>query len=792
MLKNYLKITFRNLQKYKGYSAINISGLAIGIACCLLILIYVRHELSYDQFHEHADRIVRVHMQSQGETYGVTPSIAAPALSEVAPEIEKWVRLYEPTRYSPAIITTGQNKFQESSFLYADSSFFDIFSFDFIAGDPATALDAPRSLVLPKKTALKLFGSTNIVGKTINARILSSDIDFTITGVIENVPANSHLKFDYLGSLHTMQGWSQLTDTQIAAANFLTYMLLQDANSISSVTETANRFVAENLPPERISKLEFFPLSDLYLKSDVEHGTISGSMQNVIGFTFLAFMILLIATINYVNLATARSSRRGAEVGIRKALGAIKGQLVKQFYGESILLTILSVGLALVLVEMLKEPFFTMLDLQIEFNLFSDPSAWLILLSITVITAALAGSYPAFMLSSYQPAKVLKGLMTSKGFHGSLRKGLVVAQFAISTFLILATAIIYQQTNFVLNKDLGFNEEQILILPARDSELASKQELLKSEILRQPGVESATYMSNIPGRVFGGYTSVHTPDMEGIPTRAGAIDADLLETLDIELLAGEGLPKNPNYSRQQGYVYLINEKLAAAHGWAPEEAIGQYFNVLGNREGEVVGVMQDFNYQSLREEVEPLALFINKSMFNYLLVKLSPGNTRGSIASLENIWQEIAPHRPFEFEFMDQQLNALYKSDLQTRNLMLVFSILAVLIACLGLIGLSSYMIERRAKEIGIRKVLGASVTKIITLLSSDFLKLVTIGFIIGTPVAWYIMRQWLNTYAYRIDIGFGIFLIVGLIAAFIALITVSWQSIKAAIANPVDSLKSE
>ncbi|MGN8224697.1 ABC transporter permease [Gracilimonas sp. BCB1] len=793
MLKNYIKIAFRNISKHKGYSFINISGLAIGVACCLLILIFVRHELSFDRFHEKSDRIVRISMESGDDKIAVTPSMVAPSLGQISPDVERWVRLYEPTRYSPAIITAGENKFQEDNFLYADSSFFSIFSFDFIAGNPQTALINPKSLVLPKSTALKLFGSTDVLGETVNTRIFNTNYDFEVTGVIEDVPANSHFSFSYLGSLHTMSGWSQLDDSQIRAANFFSYLLLNNSSSIESLSQTANAFIRDNQVQDRVDRLIFTPVTELYLNSDFEFEIAPmGSMQNVIGFIFLALMVLLIATINYVNLSTARSSRRGAEVGIRKALGAVKSQLVKQFYGESILITVISVVLALILVEFFKEPFFELLGKDISFNLFTDTSAWLLLGGVTIVTAALAGSYPAFLLSSYQPVRVLKGLLGSTGSDGTLRKGLVISQFAISTFLILCTVIIYQQTNFILSADLGFDDEEVIVLPARDNELAQKQDLLKGEVLRQPGIKGATYMSNIPGKVFGGYGSVHNTTMEPIGTAAGAADTDLVQTLDIEIIAGSSFPNNPSYTRDQGYVYLINEQLAKAHGWTPQEAVGKPFNVLGGREGEVVGVMADFNYQSLRENVEPLALFIHEQMYNYLLVKVEPANIQGTIAALENMWQDVAPHRPFEFEFLDQQLNALYQSELQTRNLLLAFSGLAIFIACLGLVGLSSFMIERRAKEIGIRKVLGASVSKIVTLLSTDFLKLVAIGFVVGTPIAWYVMDQWLTNFAYRVDMNVAVFITVGLIAMIIAILTVSWQSIKAAVANPVDSLRSE
>lgn len=793
MLKNYIKITFRNLTKHKGYSFINIAGLSIGIGLALLILIFVKHQLSYDTFHEHSDRIVRVNMVDEDGTIAVTPSMIAPSLDFIAPEIEKWVRLYEPTRYSPVIISTENEKFQEESFLYADSSFFDLFSFEVVAGNPKTALQKPRSLVLTRSKALMLFGTTNVLGNTINAKIFNTVYDFEVTAVLENVPENSHFKFDYLGSLHTIQTWSQLSDTELRSANFYTYLLLQPEANRNQLQATIDDYISNNLPEGRNFGLALTPLTDIYLSTDFGHEIAPmGSMQNVYGFSFLAFLILLIAIINYINLATARSVKRGAEVGIRKALGAARIQLIRQFYGESIVITLISISISILMIEFFKDAFFSLMGQTIQFNLFTDYTVLLLLFGIMAVTALLAGSYPALMLSSYEPVKVLKGLFSKKGSDGSLRKGLVIFQFMISTFLILGTAIIYLQTDFILNKDLGFDKEEILVLPVRDRELAPKQGILKSEILRQHGVLGATFMSNIPGKVFGGYSSEHTPNTDRVPTNAGAADKDLVKVLDLELIAGNGFPQNPNYSKEQGYVYLLNEALIKEYGWSPEEAIGKRFNVLGNREGEVVGVIKDFNFASLRENVEPLAFFMNANMHDHLLVKVTPDNIQNTLNAIGGVWNEIAPHRPFEYEFMDQQLDALYKSEIETRNLLILFSVLGIFIACLGLIGLSSFLIEKRASEIGIRKVLGASVSNIVTLLSTDFIKLVAIGFIIGSPIAWFVMNKWLQNFAFRIDIGISIFLLTALLALLVTLITVSWQSIRAALANPVESLSNE
>lgn len=794
MLKNYIKIAFRNLSKHKGYSFINISGLAIGITLCILILTYVKHELSFDSFHENKDRIARVHMSDEDGSLAVTPSMVAPSLEQRAPEVEQWVRLYEPTRYSPIIITVGKEKFQESSFMYSDSSFFELFSFKLLIGNPKTVLNKPNSLVLPVSTANKLFGSIdNAIGETVNAQIFNSVVEFEITGIVEDVPSNSHFKFDYLASLNTMSQWSQLNDTEIRSANFYTYIKLNPNASIPQLQSKIDLFVEEVVKEQRDVSLSLVPLADIYLNSNAEFDIATmGDKRTIYGFAFLAFMVLLIATINYINLATARSTRRASEVGIRKALGAKRSQVIKQFYGESIILTIISVVLALVLVEVFKGSFFNLMGQNIDFNLFSDPDSWLLLFGIVIITSALAGSYPALLLSSYQPVKVLKGLLGTNASDGAMRKGLVISQFAISTFLIISTVIIFQQTDFVMSANLGFDKESVVVLPARDRQLAQKQDILKAEVLRQPGVLSATYMSNIPGKVFGGYGAEHTPGTDAVGTAAGAADKDLVGALGIELLAGNGFPQTDGYTLEQGYVYLINETLAGKFGWSPEEAINQPFNVLGNREGEIVGVMKDFNFASLHSEVEPLALFINPNMYNYLMVKIAPNSTSQSLSALASVWGEIAPHRPFEFEFLDQQLNSLYQNEIRSRNLLSLFSAMAIFIACLGLIGLSSFLIERRSKEIGIRKVLGASIANIIGLLSTDFLKLVAAGFLLGAPIAWYAMEKWLTNYAFRIDIGIFAFLACAVIGILIALITVSGQSIRAALANPVDSLKSE
>lgn len=793
MIQNYLKIAIRNLQKYKGYSFINIFGLATGIALSLMIFMFVQHEINYDTFHKNGDRVYKVVSFDGEETDGVVPSMVAPTLASNFSDVEKWTRIYVPTRFSPIIINANNNLFQEESFYYADSTFFDLFTFDFVAGDPRTALNRPRTLVITESTAKKLFGTSDAVGKIIEGRIFSSLIDFEITGVIRDVPSNSHLSFDYVGSLSTRIGWSQLSDTELQSSSFYTYLMLNKGANAEDLEDKTNDLLTKYVPEERELSLSFVPLPDVYLASNsIEDIEPLGNATSIYGFSILAIMIFFIAIINYVNLATARSTRRAAEVGVRKSLGANKGQLIKQFYGESFILTFISMLLAVVIVELGKDPFFELLGKPVDISLLSNASVWILFLAITLVTAFAAGSYPAFHLSSFEPSVVLKGLNNPKGSGSMLRKGLITFQFAVSVFLILGTIAIYQQTDYVLTKNLGFDKEQIVILQVQDRELSQKHDLLKQEVLRQNGVLGATYMSNIPGKVFGGYIAEHAPTGERFGTSAGSADPDVIDILGFDLLAGESFTRNPAYSIEQGYVYLINETMAGKFGWSPEEAIGKDFNALGGRPGHVVGVIRDFHYASLAEEISSLSLFMDDRMNRHLLIKVDGQNVAATLANLEGVWESIAPHRPFEFDFMDSEINALYTSEIRTRNIFLVFAVLAIIIASLGLFGLSAFMVERRTKEIGIRKVLGATLSDIVTILFSEFLKLVFLSFVVALPFGWYFISQWLQEFAYRVDISVWMFVGSGLIAILIALGTVSFQSFKVAATNPVDSLKSE
>ncbi len=795
MLKNYIKIAWRNVCRDKGYAFINIAGLATGIAVCLFILLFVAHELSYDRFHTKKDRIVRAIMNTSEESLAVTPSAVAPIIAQQVAEVESWVRLYEPTRYSPAIVRYQDKLFQESSLIYADSTFFDLFSFRLSAGNSAAALIRPNSIVLTRSMAEKYFGNDNPVGEVIEVTVDGGAEEFNVTGVMEDVPQNSHFRFDFLASLSTRQRWSQLTDDRLAAANFYTYLLLDKRSSVeplkSKIPALLEKYVLDGYP----LSIGLQPLSDIYLHSDQQAEIRPmGDILYVYSFSAIAVLVLIIACINYINLATARSARRAPEVAMRKALGAHRPQLIRQFYGESLLITVISILFAILVVEVAMPPLERLTGNEFTFSLFEAPLIWVALGIIIFFVSMAAGSYPALVLSAFQPSKALKSALGTGKRDAFYRKVLVVFQFAVSIFLVIGTLVINDQIQFIQSKNLGFDKEHVVILPTGDRQLSERFETLKAEVLRRPGVLAAAGMSNIPGDVFGGY-SVSKEGMaedENIHLAGGTAGPGVIATLGIRLLAGEDFPANPNYVSEQGYLYLINKKLSDALGWEPEEAIGKDFSLWESTPGRVAGVMENFNFASLREDIDPLALFLAPGMYDYLLVKIEPEHIPETLASLKSVWSRIAPHRPFEYTFLDQKFDALYQSEMRMAGIFSTFTMVAIFIACLGLIGLASYLVEQRTKEIGIRKASGATIPDIITLFSKDFVLLVIAGFIISIPIAWLVMSRWLQNFAYHVEIGFSIIFVAGLSTLIIALIAVSYQSLKAALMNPVESLRRE
>lgn len=780
MFTNYLKIALRNILKHKSYAFVNIAGLAVGIACCLLILLYVQDELSYDRFHQNAARIYRATLATSQQRVEVTPSIVGPIFEREFSEVAQTVRLYETTRYGAVVVQHGERIFQEERFMFADSTVFEVFTFPFITGNPATALARPNTIVLTQATAQKYFGSAKPLGQTLrvnNAR------DYEITGVIQDVPRHSHLQFDFLASYVSLTNdWAK--EETWYSANLYTYLLLHANASLPALEQR----IPALLQREKVEYWEKIALQKLtrihlYWNNDV---------ARIYIFASIAFLVLLIACINYMNLATARSIRRAREVGVRKVLGAVRGQLAAQFYGEIGVITLLALALAVLLVEVARPVFNAVSGKQLAAGAMLHPSFIMMIAAVGVLVTLIAGSYPALFLSTFQPAKVLKSALKLSGHGAAFRKGLVVAQFVISIALISGTAVVYNQLSYINNKKLGFEKEQVLVLPMRERTLRNNYATLKAALAQHSNIVSVSAAAGFPGRVFGGYTM----QAEGLPENQQPavvgypVDKDIIKTLGLELLVGRGFPET--FTEAQGYVYVINERALQILGWQKEDAVGKWMNLPSERMGRVVGVVKDFHFASLHAEIRPLVMFIEPPEFQYLLVKLRPQDLPNTLAFMRKQWQELAPNSPFEFSFLDRAFASLYRTEQNAGRLLGLFAALAILIACLGLFGLASFTAEQRTKEIGVRKVLGATVAGIIGLLSRDYVKLVAIAFVIATPLGYFAMQRWLQDFAYRVNIAWWVFALAGGAALLIALLTVSLQAIKAALANPVEALRYE
>ncbi len=795
MFKNYIKIAWRNLFKHKGYTFINIFGLAVGIAVCVLIFKFVSHELSYDTFHEKSERTYRVTMHMEDYSLAITPSMASPTMQEEFPEVETGVRLYHAGRFSPVVVRHENTAFEERSFGYADSTFFEVFDFELLSGNPETALAQPNTMVISRDIAAKYFGNENPVGKSL---IINNDQTFEVTGVMENMPDNSHFQLDFVASLITRSSWSQLVDDELQGAQFFTYVVLNEANQDKVLEQKVNNYVQENYQRAQVRdvSLGLQPLTDIHLYSDLESEIQPQSdIQYVWAASAIALLILIIACINYMNLATARSSQRSQEVGVRKVLGSDRGSLVAQFYGESAFLTFIAIIFSVLLIELFNPWFNQLVGQQIDVAA-ASPFIIGLLLSIGLIVTLLAGSYPALLLSSFSPSSVLKGKSQTNG-NSSLRKGLVVFQFAVSVVLIIGTLTIYQQVNYVQQKELGYQKENVLVMTSYD-EVEDRFDTFKSLLMQNPGINNATMASETPTNIQGGYTI----NVDGIENSDRNVITGLLadhnftETLGIDLVAGRSFTETDYKIANQGeledrtFNFLINESMAQYLGEKPGDLLGRQ-TVVNGRRGSIVGVIEDFHFAPLHKRIGPLVVF-PQAGFNKLLVSFNTDDTRQSLQETQKAWQKLFPNYPFEYQFLDQEYDALYQQETRAGQTFSGFAILAIFIACLGLLGLSAYMVERRTKEIGIRKVLGASVSQLVFLLSKDFTKLVLISIAIAIPAGWWLMNSWLQDFAYRINLGIWEFVIAGATALLIAWLTVSWQAIKAAMMNPVNSLQTE
>ncbi len=780
MLRSYLTTALRALRRRKGYALLNVSGLALGLAACLLIGLYVQDELSYDAFHEKAERTYRVlrefDLPDLQTTIEVTPSALAPALKEGVPAVETAVR----TGRSSPVVQRGTQRFVEPDFLWADEGFFDVFSFPLTEGE--AALGRPGTLVISETMARKYFAGETPVGQTLRV----GERELEVTGVMADVPESSSLRFGLVGSLATLD-----VESNWGLNNYATYVLLREGTSKAEATPQVAEVV--NATVEGTTRSDFIPhlqpLTGIHLGQGVPVEIASaGNPLYVWLFAALAVFIVLLACINFMNLATARSAERTGEVGMRKALGAGRGQLAAQFLGESVLMTLLALVLALGLAR-LALPFLNALaGKSLAFStLYVGPQV-LVVVGLALAVGLVAGSYPALVLSGFEPTRALRGARSGTGGK-RLRQGLVVFQFAISIALLIGTAVVFQQLQFMRSAGLGFEEENVVVIERTDR-LAGQTEAFKSEVVRLPGVERAATGYSVPGSFF-----INTmwqeppadPDKEMHNMNYSFVGWGYVETLGIEMAAGRP------FSQARGTdstATVLNEAAARDFGWTPEEAIGKKITN-GGPELTVIGVAEDFHYESLHAEVYPLALFAPLRAQQYTAVRVEPDDVAGTLGALRSTWRRFSD-LPFEYAFLADDLAAQYRAEDRLAKVFGTFAGLAVLIACLGLFGLAAYTAQRRTKEIGVRKALGASVASIVALLSKDFLKLVALAFVVAVPVAYLGVRWWLTGFAYRVTPGVWTFLLAGALAALIAALTISYQSVKAARTNPTEALRYE
>ena len=779
MILHYLKIAFRNVRKHRSVSLINVLGLAIGLASCLLIFSYVRHELAYDTFHEKGDRLFRITYNIQtadfNEHLTVTPNILSPLAQREFPEVEGGLRIFE----SATIVKHAGKLFQEDRLLYADSSFFDLFSFSPHMGDLQAALKRPATLVLTQSTAQKYFGEENPLGKTL--LIGSNDLPYEVTGVIADVPETSHLKFDLVASYASLGEWAQ--KEQYGSANYYTYLLLNRPESAAAVEGKFAEALLRDMPDAAIGMhFHLQPLRDIHLRSTPLASGLAGSGDIVYVYLFgaIGLLILLIACINYMNLATARSVDRAKEVGLRKVVGAGRLQLFIQFMGEALIVSLAALGLALVLVQLFLPGFQALTQRAIAVEYFGEMGWGFMLMGIAVSVALLAGSYPAVVFARLKPITVLRGKYRNSASGVWLRKGLVVFQFAVSIVLIVATLVVKQQLDFVSNKKLGYDKEHLVVLPV-DDKIAARLPGLKSALMAHPHIRAAAACTETPHQIRGGYNLLPGWDdsAEDHLVTAMAIDADFVKTLGLSLLAGTDFTVREGEIGREDYEFHLNEQAVALMGWTPEEAIGQRVHLNG-RKGVVKGVVNDFHTASLHHEISPLVLF-SEHTYRRLLVRIAPEEVATTLAHIETVWQQWAAHRPYAYSFLDEQFDSLYHEEQQISKVFTIFSGLAILIACLGLFGLASFTTLQRAKEIGIRKVLGATVPDLVALLSKEFIRLVGISFLIAAPLAWLLMHRWLEAFTYKIEWGVGTLLLAGLGSLLVAWLTLGYQAIRAA-----------
>ena len=812
MLRNYFNVALRNLFKHKFYSLINILGLSVGLTCFLMISLYVIDELSYDTFHTDAERIYR--MDFSGTINGsefITALASAPTgptMPMEFPEVEESTRLRGTGNWIIKEKNT-EDAYNEDAVVFADKNFFTFWDFNLKSGNPETCLERPNTLAMSESLAAKVFGKEDPVGKIV---VLDNDEDWEVTGVYEDMPSNSHFSFEMLLSMESRE---EAKSKMWMSFNFNTYLKLQEGYDPNDLEAKFPGLIEKYIGPEiqnfmGASLEEFyeagndagfylFPLLDIHLKSDkLGELTVNGDMKYVLIFTAIAMFILILACINFMNLSTARSAGRAKEVGVRKVMGAYKSQLRKQFLTEAFLITFISILIAYGLSFILLGQFTALADKEMSFNGLLSPSFILIMLGVLIVVGFLAGSYPAFFLSRFRPVEVLKGKLNLGLKGGGLRSTLVVLQFCVSIIMIIGTAIVYQQLSYIQNKKLGYSKDHILMI--HDPWLMDdKADSYKNEALQYSNILAGTMSSFLPVNTADNnnawFPGSNATKSETYVFHEYRVDHDYMETLGIEMKKGRSFSKDfPSDSM----AVVINEAAMHRLGWSEEETIGKTLSTFDGFQDsiytvsyKVIGVVKDFHFTSLKDQIEPLIFELGRSR-GFVSFKITSENIPATIDYLESKWNDFAPSQPFEFSFLDERFNEMYENEQKLGQIFGVFAFLAIFIACLGLYGLAAFTAEQRTKEIGVRKVLGASIMSIIALLSKEFLKLVGIAFIIAAPISYYFMNEWLQDFENRTNINLMIFILAGIVALVIAWVTMSFQSWNAARINPARSLKDE
>jgi len=793
MLLNYLKIALRNLLRHKGYSFLVIGGLAVGMACCILILLYVQDELSFDRYNQNHDRIYRLVAErkaAEGISLDLTmPPPLAAALVNDFPQITQAVRFLSIDNPIP-LVGSGDKRFYERRLFFADPSVFRVFTIPLLRGDLKTALEKPNTVVITEEIAGKYFGETDPLGRTLS---VNNTLSLEVTGVVRDFPSNSTLRPDFLVSFSTLTNWlgkDFISNRQNNTCQI--YLLLAEHSSTKAVNAQLpgfiSRYLGENSP---LRKLHLQPLDRIHLYSFQDYGlTASADIHYVYLLSVVAFVVLMVASVNSANLTTARLVIRSKEIGVRKIVGASRKQLVQQFLCEAILSTLIALAVATALVEASLPLLDAVVGRDITSTNASAWGTWLSPIGIVFFIGLLAGGHPAFLLSSLKPTDSLKGYSKAGSSRVLLRKGMVVIQFALTVTLMIGTWVVYDQLRFMQNKQLGFDKDQIVVLPIRDQSLRQNPEPLKHRLLQDPGVLQVGAAALLPGGPVG-RARFRAPGITDVGTMSMLwVDQGFVKTLNLKLVAGRDFSiASPSDSAE---AFILNEQAVRQLGWKnPEDAIGKSFELLGGKKGHVIGVVRDFNFVSLHSRIEPLVLHLWPWM-NYLLARIDGSRISTVVTGMQNIWREFDPNNPFTFTFMSDNFDRYYGSDRQLEQVFGSFTAIAILLACTGLLSLAAFTAERRTKEIGVRKVLGASVPSIIGLLIREYITLVALASLLAWPAGYYVMNQWLQDFAYRVSIGLGTFLLTGGAALLIALLAVGYQATKAAIANPVEALRYE